>query len=221
VNRYLARGLLSLYPRAWRARYGAEVINLAGELISAGETTSLLAALNLIGGAALERGRVLAGSRRAALAMAVAAMVAVAGSFYAAAHARPQATPASLASASCVFLPGSAGAAAIPGRIQACLKTGAKPGQFSQAVVPVRILPPGKPRTATAQARAAAGPCVIPPALCRPGAAEPGRVPAPAAVRPARCPVASPPLCRLVSGSAQAGATGSVLGGCAAVGPAW
>ena len=38
MNRYLARGLLALYPRAWRARYGAEVINLAEELISARQT---------------------------------------------------------------------------------------------------------------------------------------------------------------------------------------
>lgn len=220
MNRYLARGLLALYPRAWRARYGAEVINLAEELISARQTTPLLAALNLIGGAMLEWGRVLAGSRRAALAMAVAAIMAVAGSVYAAAHARPQAAPTSLASASCVFWAEGAGAAVIRGGIEARLKAGAKPGQFSQAVVPVRVLPPRKPRTATAQARTAAGPCVIPPALCRSAAAEPGRVSAPAA-GPAQCPVASPPLCRLVSGSPQAGAAGSVLGGCAAVGPAW
>ncbi len=219
MNRYLARGLLSLYPRAWRARYGAEVINLTGELISAGETTPLLAALNLIGGAARERGRVLTGSRRAALAIAVAAITAVAGSLYAAAHTRPQAAPASLASASCVFRAGSAGAAVTGGGIEARLKAGAKPGQFSQAAVPVRV-PSRTPRTAAAQAGPAAGPCVMPPALCRPGAAEPGRAPA-RAVRPAQCAMASPPPCRLVSGSPQAGAAGSGLGGCAAVGPAW
>lgn len=220
MNRYLARRLLlSLYPRAWRARYGAEVINLTEELISAGETTPLLAALNLVGGAALEWGRVLTGSRRAALAIAVAAITAVAGSFYAAAHTRPQATPASLASASCVFRAGGAGAAVIPGGIEARLKARAKPGQFSPAAVPVRV-PSPKPRTAAAQAGPAAGPCVMPPALCRPGAAEPGRVPPPA-VKPAQCAMASPPLCRLVSGSPQAGAARSGLGGCAAVGPAW
>lgn len=221
MNRYLARGLLALYPRPWRARYGAEVINLAEDLISAGETTPLLAALNLIGGAAVERGRVLAGSRRAALTMAVAAIMAVAGSFYATTQARPQATPASLASASCVFPPGAAGAAVISGGTQARPKAGARPGQVSRPLVPVRVLPPRQPRAATAQARPAAGPCVIPPALCRSGAAEPGRVPAPAAVRPAQCPVASPPLCRQVSGSPQAGATGSGIRECSAVGPAW
>jgi hypothetical protein len=110
MNPYLARGLLALYPRAWRARYGSEVINLTEDLISAGETTPLLAALNLIGGAVLEWGRMLTGSRRAGLAMAVAAILAVAGSLYATIHVRPQATPASLTSASCVFQAGGAAA---------------------------------------------------------------------------------------------------------------
>ena len=156
MNRHLARALLALYPRAWRARYGAEVADLTDDLISAGETTLLLAALNLIGGAALERGRALAGSRRAALAMAVTAVMAVAVSFYATTQDRPQVAPASLASASCVFR--EAGAAAIPLGIEARLK-------------------------ARAKARPGAGPCVMP-GLCRP-AARPGWTPAPAARCPA------------------------------------
>jgi protein-S-isoprenylcysteine O-methyltransferase Ste14 len=69
------RGLLALYPRAWRERYGAEVTSLADELISAGETTPLRAALGLIGGAALERWRVL--TSRAVLVPVVAVLTAV------------------------------------------------------------------------------------------------------------------------------------------------
>ena len=51
------RWLLYLYPRAWRERYGAEVTRLAGELVRAGDTTPLRAALDLIRGAAVERMR--------------------------------------------------------------------------------------------------------------------------------------------------------------------
>ncbi len=69
------RGLLALYPREWRERYGPEVASLADELISAGETTRLRAALGLIGGAALERSRVL--TSRSVLVPAAVAMAAV------------------------------------------------------------------------------------------------------------------------------------------------
>jgi hypothetical protein len=68
MNRHLLRALLALYPRAWRDRYGAELASLTEELISAGEIAPLPAMVNLAGGAALERGRVLVGSRRAAVA---------------------------------------------------------------------------------------------------------------------------------------------------------
>jgi hypothetical protein len=220
MNPYLARGLLALYPRAWRARYGSEVMNLTEDLISAGETTPLLAALNLIGGAVLEWGRMLTGSRRAGLAMAVAAILAVAGSLYATIHVRPQATPASLASASCVFQAGGAAAGVIPHRSEAYLKAGAKPGQFSRALVPLRIVPPRKPRTGRAEARPGAGPCVMAPARCLSGVAKPGRTSATAA-RPAQCVVASPEPCRLVSGSPQVGAARSGFGGCPAPRRAW
>jgi capsular polysaccharide biosynthesis protein len=55
-----------LYPRPWRDRYGAELASLTEDLMSAGEITPLRAVRNLLGGAALEWGRMLAGSRRAA-----------------------------------------------------------------------------------------------------------------------------------------------------------
>ena len=63
--------MLALYPRGWRDRYGCEVANLADELIMAGETTPLRAALGLAAGAAVERCRAVA--CRALLAAAVAA----------------------------------------------------------------------------------------------------------------------------------------------------
>jgi protein-S-isoprenylcysteine O-methyltransferase Ste14 len=52
------RQLLALYPRRWRDRYGAEVADLADELIAAGDTTPLRAALGLLAGAGVERWRV-------------------------------------------------------------------------------------------------------------------------------------------------------------------
>ncbi len=51
------RWLLCLYPRGWRGRYGPEVANLTDELIRAGDTTPLRAGLDLVAGAAVERGR--------------------------------------------------------------------------------------------------------------------------------------------------------------------
>jgi protein-S-isoprenylcysteine O-methyltransferase Ste14 len=65
------RRVLALYPRAWRDRYGCEVADLVDELIMAGETTPLRAALGLAAGAAVERCRAVAG--RAVLATVVAA----------------------------------------------------------------------------------------------------------------------------------------------------
>lgn len=57
MNQRTLRGLLALYPRAWRSRYGAEVASLTQELIGADETTPVRAGLNLVAGAATERGR--------------------------------------------------------------------------------------------------------------------------------------------------------------------
>ena len=62
MSRHLLRVLLALYPRAWRDRYGAELAGLTEDLISAGEIRPLSAVVNLAGGAALEWGRVMAGS---------------------------------------------------------------------------------------------------------------------------------------------------------------
>ncbi|MEN3361198.1 MAG: hypothetical protein V7637_5180 [Mycobacteriales bacterium] len=73
------RRLLVLYPRVWRERYGAEVVDLAEELVGAGETTPLRAAAGLVAGAAVERCRVLAG-------WAVPLPVIVAGGVALAAH---------------------------------------------------------------------------------------------------------------------------------------
>jgi hypothetical protein len=101
MNRHLTRLLLALYPRAWRDRYGAEVVRLTEELIAAGEVTPAEGALNLAVAAAAERGRALADSRRTAAAMALAVLVAMAGSLYVAGHARHlhPAIPASAAPA--------------------------------------------------------------------------------------------------------------------------
>lgn len=153
LNRHLVRLLLALYPRAWRDRYGAEVVRLTEELIRAGETTPAQGALNLAAAAIAERGRALADSRRTVAAMAVAALIAVAGGFYATAHARPPGpasapgaasaltAPASLARVLCVyrlatgtprrvvirFGPGHAGAPAMGGKWQArCVKLPAR-----------------------------------------------------------------------------------------------
>lgn len=95
MNGHLMHRLLALYPRAFRDRYGAELASVTDELIRAGEITPLLAVVNLIWGAALEWGRVLFYSRRAVRAMAVAAIIAVAGSLYVTSHAQPQGTQAS------------------------------------------------------------------------------------------------------------------------------
>jgi protein-S-isoprenylcysteine O-methyltransferase Ste14 len=70
------RAVLALYPRGWRDRYGCEVADLADELIMAGETTRLRAALGLAGGAAVERCRAVAG-RAVLVAAAVACGIAL------------------------------------------------------------------------------------------------------------------------------------------------
>jgi hypothetical protein len=124
MNRRLVRMLLALYPRPYRERYGAEVVRLTEELIAAGEITPAEGALNLAAAAAAERGRALAESRRTAAAMALAVLVALAGSFYATSHARAPAAasapraqrppgalpaPARLVRFACVIRSGAAG----------------------------------------------------------------------------------------------------------------
>jgi hypothetical protein len=160
MNRHLMRGLLALYPRAFRRRYGTELASLTDELIRAGEITPLLAALNLLGGAALEWGRVLAYSRHAAEAMAVAAIMAVAGSLYLTSHALPPNPPASARSVSapaairssavCFIQAEPAGLVATLPWIKAEIKAAAQPGPFSWVrVVVVTVRVPGKPSTGT------------------------------------------------------------------------
>lgn len=153
MNRHLLAGLLALYPRAFQDRYGAELARLTDELISAGEITPPLAVLNLAGGAALEWGRVLTGSRRAGLAVAAAAVIAAAGSLIVAAagisyltgHARPPGTPASARS---VSAPAASCAVVV------------NPGGPGADLVPTALLVPGTLSTQSGPQLNAAGPCV-------------------------------------------------------------
>jgi hypothetical protein len=188
VNRHLLRGLLALYPRAFRDRYGTELARLTDELVRAGEITPLLAVLNLAGGAALEWGRVLTGSRRAALAVAAAAVmaatgslvVAAAGLFYVTGHARPHSTAASAHSPSAPAVTGQPAAGCAFGaypagrlifKVVAGTSVAATTGHASQVVmVPEVVLVPGQPGTETSPSSSpvpvlvpasSAGTCVI------------------------------------------------------------
>jgi protein-S-isoprenylcysteine O-methyltransferase Ste14 len=69
--------MLALYPRGWRDRYGAEVADLADELIAAGEATPLRTVLDLLAGAGAERWRVI--TSRAVLVPTAASAAAAAG----------------------------------------------------------------------------------------------------------------------------------------------
>lgn len=90
MNLRLARWMLTLYPSAWRDRYGLEVVRLSEELVSKGETTAARAGLNLIAGAAIEQGRALARSWRALLAPAAAvAIIIVAAAMFMVTRAGP------------------------------------------------------------------------------------------------------------------------------------
>jgi hypothetical protein len=160
LNRHLVRLLLALYPPAWRVRYGAEVVRLTEELIAAGEVTPAEGALNLMANAAVERGRALADSRRTAVAMALAAVVAVAGSFYAVGHgphlrpaspARPASAapvPASLTRVLCAFprvVGATSAARLIPGgpAFALSLPAGTKVAAAPRVLVPVSLAGPG------------------------------------------------------------------------------
>jgi hypothetical protein len=103
MNRRLTRWLLALYPRYWRDRYGPEVASLNEELINAGETTRLRAGLGMIAGAAIERGRALAGSRQAVMASVLAAIIAVAGLAFGLSNARSTSQAGNSASLACAF----------------------------------------------------------------------------------------------------------------------
>jgi len=71
VTARLVRAPLALYPRPWRERYGDEVADLIGDLVAAGDTTSLRAGLDLVAGASVERWRAVTRSRPVALTFAV------------------------------------------------------------------------------------------------------------------------------------------------------
>lgn len=194
LNRRLMRGLLALYPRAWRDRYGTEVASLTDELISAGDTTPLQGALNLMAGALTERGRALARSRRVELAAATAAIMVVAGSILVTTHAQPEPTPASLTGIRCAFQSGSPDLALVP--------AGTKPGQLSRALVPVRVAEPRRLRRGNVPGESGPGQCVMVPALCRAGPGKPHRANVPVPVKPGQCVIAAPELCRIAPGAA-------------------
>ena len=107
----MVRWTLALYPRAWRARYGGEVASLSEELIAEGDSTPWRAGIDLIAGAAVERGRALARSRRIVVVPAVAVLVATAGTGWALTRPQPPSRAsqaANLASIRCVAGPPAA-----------------------------------------------------------------------------------------------------------------
>jgi hypothetical protein len=160
MNRHLVRLLLMLYPRPWRNRYGTEVVRLTQDLIVTGETTPARGALNMMGAALAERGRALAYSSRTAVAMAVAALLAVAGSFYASGHGRPPQPPSAASAArmpakltSCVVWPQAIGGVAVPAKVKIALPAGAKahrPVPVTDVLVPVKVIVPDRPGQANA-----------------------------------------------------------------------
>jgi hypothetical protein len=160
--------------------------SLSEELIAEGDSTPWRAGLDLITGAAVERGRALARSRRIAVVPAVAVLVAAAGTGWAVARphpARPRTQAASLASVRC--LPGPPRAVRVqgPGRARSwsVVVIPARPGWN-----PVRVHgPAGQVRLKAGQVRSKGiwcisrlpGPCPV--SLSRPPAgarALPGRL---------------------------------------------
>ena len=133
--------LLALYPRAWRERYGAEVVRLTEELIAAGEITPAQGAFNLAAAAVAERGRSLAESRRTAAAMALAVLMAVAGSFYVTSHAR---TPAAVSAPRAQHALGALPAPARLVRFACVLRSGTAAGHPRWS----RLSGPGSPQCA-------------------------------------------------------------------------
>jgi hypothetical protein len=212
MNRRLVRLLLALYPRAYRDRYGAEVVRLTEELIAAGEVTPAEGALNLAAAAAAERGRALADSWRTAAAMALAALVAVAGSFYVAGHARHPA-PASAASAApaqaslarvlCLISQAVPdGTTAVAGLVPAGpaftvnLPAGIKLTPHSRLLLPVTFAEPGKGK-GKGKGKGASRACVAIPAVCRTGmgrtvTVSPGLTVNQVTIEPGRCALANP-----------------------------
>ena len=200
----MVRWTLALYPRAWRARYGSEVASLSEELIAEGDSTPWRAGLDLMAGAAVERGRALARSRRIAVVPAVAVLVAAAGTGWVAARPHPARTgpqAASLASVRCAIGPvrairvREAGRAASGSVVLIPARPGGQPGWVRVAAGQVR-LKPGRCSTLPV-------PCAIPPpagarALLRPAPGLPHATAGGATIIPGRC-IVPPSRCKQVA----------------------
>jgi hypothetical protein len=182
MNRHLVRLLLTLYPRPWRDRYGTEVVRLTQELIATGETTPTRGALNMAAAALAERFRVLAESSRTAVAMAVVALLAVAASFYAGVHARPQKPPsaagtqpvaAKVTGDRCDFELGSARGVVVPAgdAETAAIAVGTETGNVTPVVIPVDATGPDGLRPVTFPANMKQGQFVC--VVAVPNSAEP------------------------------------------------
>ena len=78
MNRQLLRLLLALYPRDWRQRYGAEVTDLAEDLVRSGQRTSWRSAFDLLAGAVSTRAHAVASAPAAVIATVVTAASATA-----------------------------------------------------------------------------------------------------------------------------------------------
>jgi len=153
-----------LYPRPWRERYGTEVVRLTQDLIVTGETTRARGALNMMGAALAERGRALAYSSRTAVAMAVAALLAVAGSLYASGHGRPPQPPSAASAAPvqakltrCVVWPEAVGGMVVPAKVKIALWAGTTPRQVARVLVPVEVTVPDLPGPAKVPGKQEAG----------------------------------------------------------------
>jgi cell division protein FtsX len=95
------RWALRLYPRWWRERYGAELHDLADELVDAGATTASRAAAGLVVPAALERSRALrrAGAKLALVGLALIVVAGISLAVVAGSRSHPPSAVASKATA--------------------------------------------------------------------------------------------------------------------------
>jgi hypothetical protein len=190
-GRRMVRWTLALYPRAWRARYGGEVASLSEELIAEGDSTPWRAGLDLIAGAAVERGRALARSRRIAVVPAVAVLVATAGTGWALTRPHPYShapQAASLASIHCVIPPFAVtrGGKVVRGRSGSSVLIPARPGSK-----------PGR-AGAAGQVRLKPGRCIALPGPCAIGPVGPSRLRAGAGARIQPVPAGPPTRIRAV-----------------------
>lgn len=78
-----ARRMLSLYPRSYRERYGAELVDLTEDLVAGGEISARRATLNLAAGALAQRWLAVVGSRHAIVVMTgLSVVAAIAGAAF-------------------------------------------------------------------------------------------------------------------------------------------